>query len=56
MEKVSTVAKHVFQVQGGDAIGAVIIRRKQRRQNVATFFASLPPCGIGIEACATSHH
>ncbi|UUP20099.1 hypothetical protein NTH_04614 (plasmid) [Nitratireductor thuwali] len=60
MEKVSTIgldiAKHVFQVHGVDAEGAVVVRRKLRRDDVATFFASLPPCLIGIEACATGHH
>ena len=60
MEKVITVgldiAKHVFQVHGVDAGGAVVVRRKLRRDDVATFFAALPPCVVGIEACATGHH
>jgi transposase len=60
MEKISTIgldiAKHVFQVHGVDTEGVVVIRRKLRRDDVATFFGSLPPCLIGIEACATSHH
>ncbi|MER9217300.1 IS110 family transposase, partial [Mesorhizobium sp. M0663] len=60
MEKVSTigldVAKHVFQVHGVDAQGAVVVRRKLRRDDVVAFFTSLPACLIGIEACATSHH
>jgi len=60
MEKVSTigldVAKHVFQVHGVDAEGAVVMRQKLRRDDVVAFFASLPACLIGIEACATSHH
>lgn len=60
MEKVSTIgldiAKHVFQVHGVDAEGAIVVRRKLRRDDVATFFASLPPCLIGIETCATGHH
>ena len=60
MENVSTIgldiAKHVFQVHGIDARGAVVIRRRLRRDDVATFFASLPPSLIGIEACATGHH
>lgn len=60
MEKVSTIgldiAKHVFQVHGVDALGAVIVRRKLRRDDVAGFFKALPPCLIGIEACATGHH
>lgn len=60
MEKVSIIgldiAKHVFQVHGVDAEGAVVVRRKLRRDDVVAFFASLPTCLIGIEACATSHH
>lgn len=60
MEKVSTVgldiAKHVFQIHGVDALGAVIVRRKLRREDVTGFFKALPPCLIGIEACATGHH
>jgi len=27
-----------------------------KREQVASFFANLPPCLIGIEACATAHH
>ncbi|MER9390391.1 IS110 family transposase [Mesorhizobium sp. M0435] len=60
MEKVITVgldiAKQVFQVHGIDAGGAVVIRRKLRRDDVAGFFEALPSCLIGIEACATGHH
>lgn len=60
MEKVSTVgldiAKHVFQIHGVDALGVVVLRRKLRRDDVAGFFRVLPPCLIGIEACATAHH
>ena len=60
MEKVSTIgldiAKHVFQVHGVDAEGAVVIRRKLRRDDVAVLLQGLPPCLIGIEACATGHH
>ncbi|RWP57387.1 MAG: IS110 family transposase [Mesorhizobium sp.] len=60
MEKVSTVgldiAKHVFQIHGIDALGVAVLRRKLRRDDVAGFFKVLPPCLIGIEACATAHH
>jgi transposase len=60
LEQVSTIgldiAKHVFQVHGVDAVGAVVVRRKLRREDVAAFFRKLPPCLIGIEACATGHH
>ena len=33
-----------------------MIRRQLRRRQVLPFFKKLPPCLIGIEACATSHH
>lgn len=60
MEKITTVgldiAKQVFQVHGIDAGGAVVVRRKLRRDDVAPFFKSLSPCLIGLEACATGHH
>src|SRR6201993_2078823 len=50
------IAKSVFQVHGIDAEGKVLIRRKLRRRYVLAFFEKLPPCLVGIEACATSHH
>jgi transposase len=60
MEKITTIgldlAKHVFQVHGIDQGDRVVVRRQLRRGQVLTFFASLPPCLVGIEACATAHH
>src|SRR6266404_5236091 len=50
------IAKSVFQVHGIDATGSVIIRRQLKRRHVLAFFEKLPPCLIGIEACATSHY
>ncbi len=50
------LAKNVFQVHGVDDEGAVVIRRQLRRSRVLPFFEKLPPCLIGIEACATAHH
>src|ERR1700690_2999169 len=50
------IAKSVFQVHGVDAAGNVVIRRQLKRRYVLAFFAKLPPCLIGIEACATSHY
>ena len=49
------VAKSVFQVHGVDAAGQVVIRRQLKRRYVLAFFQKLPPCLIGIEACASSH-
>jgi transposase len=50
------IAKSVFQVHGVDAQGEVIIRRQLKRRYVLAFFQKFPPCLIGIEACASSHH
>jgi transposase len=50
------IAKSVFQVHGVDAAGKAVIRRQIRRAQVLVFFTKLPPCLIGIEACATSHY
>ncbi len=50
------IAKSVFQVHGVDAAGKVIIRRQLKRARVIAFFMKLPPCVVGIEACASSHH
>ena len=50
------IAKSVFQVHGVDAAGAVVIRRQLKRRSVLAFFQKLPPCLVGIEACASSHY
>ena len=49
------LAKHVFQVHGVNEAGHVVVKRRLRRAQVVTYFASLPPCLIGMEACATAH-
>ena len=50
------IAKSVFQVHGTDATGQVVIRRQLKRRFVLSFFEKLPPCLVGIEACASSHY
>jgi transposase len=50
------IAKSVFQVHGVDAAGLVVVRQQLKRRYVLAFFEKLPPCLVGIEACATSHH
>ena len=50
------IAKNVFQVHGIDAKEKVVARKQLRRSQVMAFFAALPPCLIGMEACATAHH
>jgi transposase len=60
MQAVTTIgldiAKSVFQVHGVDAEGNVILRRQLKRRYVLAFFEKMPPCLVGIEACASSHH
>lgn len=50
------IAKSYFQVHGVDARGMTTVRRQLRRAQVVTFFANLPACLIGIEACGSAHH
>jgi transposase len=50
------IAKSVFQAHGIDAEGKVVLRRQLKRRYVVAFFQKLPPCLVGIEACASSHH
>jgi transposase len=50
------IAKTVFQVHGIDAVGNVVVRRQLKRRYVLGFFQKLPPCLVGLEACASSHH
>jgi len=50
------IAKSVFQVLDVDAAGQAIIRRQLKRRYILAFFQKLPPCLVGIEACASSHH
>jgi len=46
----------VFQVHAVDAEDRVIVRRQVRRPQLVKFFAGLPPCLIGMEACAIAHY
>src|SRR5450432_652353 len=50
------LAKNVFQVHGIDVKEKVVARKQLRRGQVMEYFKSLPPCLIGMEACATAHH
>src|SRR5437763_14062789 len=50
------IAKNVFQIHGIDAAEKVMVRKQLRRAQVTKFFAALPPCLIGMEACATAHY
>jgi transposase len=60
MGEVSTIgldiAKSVFQVHGVDGAGVVVMRKRISRAKVLEFFAGVPPCVVGIEACPSAHH
>jgi len=59
MEKITTVgvdlAKVVFTVHGVDAAGRTVLRKTVRREKLMELITSLPPCLIGMEACAGAH-
>ena len=50
------LAKHVFQVHAIGAFGRVIVAKALRRKDVLFFFAQLPKCLVGMEACGSAHH
>ena len=50
------LTKRVFQIHAISADGAVAARRILRRSEVLPFFSSLPPCLVGVEACASARH
>ncbi|MFM5540515.1 IS110 family transposase [Aeromonas veronii] len=50
------LAKEVFQVHGVDEHGKRLFNKQLKRSQIASFFANIPPCLIGMEACASSHY
>ena len=50
------LAKNVFQVHGVTKDGEVAFNRALRRSQLLAFFAKLPRCLVGMEACGSSHH
>jgi transposase len=50
------IAKSVFQVHGVDRHGRIVLRKRLARGRVLEFFANLPRCVIGLEACGGAHH
>jgi transposase len=57
--KITTIgidlAKTFFQVHGVDERGKAVLRKQLKRKDVASFFANLEPCLIGMEACGSAH-
>jgi transposase len=58
--KITTVgidlAKNVFQIHGVNEHGTVVLKKQLKRQQMVEFFAKLPSCVIGVEACGSAHH
>ena len=50
------LAKNVFQVHGVDERSKIVVRKTLRRRDVSRFFANLPPCIVGMEACGGAHY
>ncbi len=50
------LAKNVVQVHAVDPRGKTLLRKQLKRGQVSQFFVNLPPCLIGMEACASAHH
>ena len=46
----------MFQVHGVDASGRVIVVKALRRKDALAFFAQMPECLVGMEACGSAHH
>ena len=52
-----TGIERIVVLHGGiDAAEKVVVRKQLRRSQVLAFFKALPPCLIGMEACATAHY
>ena len=60
MREITTVgldlAKHTFHVIGCDVHGKEVKRKMLNRAQVMAYFVNLPPCLIGMEACASAHY
>ena len=50
------LAKNVFQVHGMNAAGKMLYNRQLKRREVLAFFATQPPCLVGLEACSGGHY
>src|SRR4051812_28264199 len=50
------LGKNSCSVVGLDKSGAVVLRRRMRRQTILGFAAKLPGCVIALEACCGAHY
>ena len=49
-------SKSFFQLHGVDGAEQPVLRRKLSRKQMMTFFQTLTPTVVGIEACGAAHH
>lgn len=58
--KITTIgidlAKNVLQIHGANKRGKKVFNKQLRSKQVLAYFAQLPPCLIGLEACGSAHH
>jgi transposase len=50
------LTRPIIQIHGVDVDGAVVIRKRITRAKLLAFFATVPACLVGIEACPTAHY
>jgi transposase len=50
------LGKNVCSLVGLNASGAVVLRRRAKRETVIALVAKLSPCIVGMEACCGAHH
>lgn len=50
------LGKNVCSIVGLDASGAVVLRRRAKRETLIGLTAKLPPCIVAMEACCGAHH
>jgi transposase len=50
------LGKNSCSLVGFDAAGAVVLRRRARRETIVALTAKLPPCVVAMEACCGAHH
>jgi len=50
------IAKNVFHLVGTDAKGNEVLKKRLSRAQVLSYFAQLPRCVVGMEACGGAHY
>lgn len=50
------LAKNLFEIYGVDGEERVAVRETLKRGKVLEYFAQLPPCLVGMEACGGAHY